>query len=368
MVNFQKPSPAVPTSWELIRAELPEGWREEAKKYRILTMKRAPTGAKLTSVDQVLHLILSYVGLNNSLRTTTSKAAASEELPALSPVSLHQWMKKAGPWIGGMVAALTSSDLLFAPAQWHGLDIHVADATVVTRPGSQGTDARVHYAVRLADFSYQHCEVTDDKGGEKLSRFPLTKDQLYVVDRGYANPPAFVYAREGQGHLLVRYAHGTLPLYDADQDLVDVVGTVTTLANVGDMGEWDVFVHPKGHEPIAVRLLARKLDTQQTDEARARLRKEYGAQIPPALAATAGYILLVTTVPVESLSCTDAFRLYRLRWQVERIIKQDKTLGGLDKLPNFLPATIACWLNAKMLLATIARRLVLRASGLAFPP
>jgi hypothetical protein len=60
-------------------------------------MKRAPTGAKLTSVDQVLHLILSHVGLDSSLRTTTSKAAASDELPALSAVSLHQWMKKAGP-------------------------------------------------------------------------------------------------------------------------------------------------------------------------------------------------------------------------------------------------------------------------------
>ena len=368
MVNYQPPPPTVPSSWELIRAELPEGWREEAKKHRILTMKRAPTGSKLTSVDQVLHLILSYVGLNNSLRTTTSKAAASEELPALSPVALHHWMKKAGPWIGGMVAALTSSDLLFAPAQWHGLDIVVADATVVTRPGSEGTDARVHYAVRLADFSYQHCEVTDGKGGEKLSRFPLTEGQLYIVDRGYANPPAVAYAREGKGHLLVRYAHGSLPLYDADKDLIDVVETVTSLANVDDMMEWDAFVYPKGHEPIAVRLLARKLDAQHTDEAHARLRKEYGTQVPATLAATAGYIVLVTTVAEEVLSCTDAFRLYRLRWQVERIIKQDKTLGGVDRLPNFLPATIACWLNAKMLLATIARRLVLRASGLAFPP
>lgn len=368
MAHGEPPSPPAPASWDLIRAELPDGWREDAKAYRILTMKRAPTGAKLTSVDQVLHLILSHVGLDSSLRTTTSKAAASEDLPALSAVSLHQWMKKAGPWIGGMIVKLTDSDLLFAPAQWHGFEVIVADATVVTRPGSAGTDARVHYAVRLADFSYLHCEVTDGTGGEKLRRFPMAPGQLYVVDRGYANPPAFAYAQEAGGDLLVRYAHGSLPLYDAQGQSVDVVANVTSLSREGETKEWDAFVHPKGHAPIRVRLLAYKLDETQAAKARERLRKEYGTNVAPPLAALAGSIVLVTTVASDAMASADLFRLYRLRWQVERVIKQDKSIGGLARLPNFLPETIRCWLNAKMLLAVIARRLVVRASELAFPP
>jgi DDE family transposase len=360
--------PVALTGWELIVAELPDGWRDDAKKHKILTMRRPPTGAKLTEVDQVLRLILSHVGLDRSLRTTTGAAAASGALPALSAVSLHQWMRKAGPWIGGIVAKVTSSDLLFAASSWHGFDVIVADGTVVTRPGSKGTDARVHYAVRLSNFTYAHCEVTDEHGGEKLSRFPMAPGQLWVVDRGYANPPALAFAREQGGDLLVRYAFGALPLYDEEGDAFDVHAAAATLTRAGDMGQWSVWVHPKKGLPIGVRLVVSKLPAEQATKARARLREEHGKDVPPDREALADYVVLVTTVGEKALSCTDLMRLYRLRWQVERIIKQDKSLGGLDRLPNLLPETIGCWLNAKMLLAALARRLALRATEPAFPP
>ena len=192
---LRRPRPELlppPPAWDMILAELPEDGRDQAKAHKILTIRRPPTGAKLTSVDQVLRLILSYVGLDSSLKTTAASAAAGGEMPAISSVSLPQWMKKAGPWIGGIVATMTTADLLF--------------------------------------------------------------------------------------------------------------------------------------------------------------------------------VMLVTTVERATLSWADLLRLYRLRWQVERIIKQDKSLGGLGKLPNFLPETISCWLNAKMLLATVARQRVVRASEPAFPP
>ena len=56
--------------------------------------------------------------------------------------------------------------------------------------------------------------------------------------------------------------------------------------------------------------------------------------------------------------------LFRLRWQVELHIKRDKSLGGLDRLPNFRPDTIEGWVSAKLLLGALARRMVREA----FPP
>jgi hypothetical protein len=51
---------------------------------------------------------------------------------------------------------------------------------------------------------------------------------------------------------------------------------------------------------------------------------------------------------------------------VELEIKRDKSLGGLSKLPNFRPDTIATWLQAKTLIQLMARKIASLAE--AFPP
>jgi len=58
--------------------------------------------------------------------------------------------------------------------------------------------------------------------------------------------------------------------------------------------------------------------------------------------------------------------LYRLRWQVELSIKRDKSIGGLDRLPNFRADTIRSWILAKLLLAQIARKIA--TANVAIPP
>jgi hypothetical protein len=56
--------------------------------------------------------------------------------------------------------------------------------------------------------------------------------------------------------------------------------------------------------------------------------------------------VVFTTVPAEELADEAILALYRLRWQVELHIKRDKSLGGLDRLPNFRPDTIEGWVSA----------------------
>jgi len=47
-------------------------------------------------------------------------------------------------------------------------------------------------------------------------------------------------------------------------------------------------------------------------------------------------------------------------------IKRDKSIGGLDQLPNFRPDTIHAWICAKLLAQQIAARIATPA--VAFPP
>ena len=88
--------------------------------------------------------------------------------------------------------------------------------------------------------------------------------------------------------------------------------------------------------------------------------------VTPDSLAMAEFVVLFTTVPPERLSTALIIELYRLRWQIELSYKRDKSIAGLDKLPNFRPDTISSWLQAKILLLQITRKLA--TPGVAFPP
>ena len=74
----------------------------------------------------------------------------------------------------------------------------------------------------------------------------------------------------------------------------------------------------------------------------------------------AEYVVVFTTVESDKLTCDEVLELYRLRWQIELDYKRDKSLAGLDKLPNFLPETILSWIYAKLILLQIVRKLSTR--------
>jgi hypothetical protein len=124
------------------------------------------------------------------------------------------------------------------------------------------------------------------------------------------------------------------------------------------MAEWAAWVHPKGHAPILGRLCAMRLPEKEAEQARERLRREYGSKVSPETLEAADWVIEFVTAPCERIPLEKVFWLYRLRWQVEIQIHRDKSVGGMKKLPNFRDDTIATWLNAKLLLQQIARKIV----------
>ena len=80
----------------------------------------------------------------------------------------------------------------------------------------------------------------------------------------------------------------------------------------------------------------------------------------------AGFVVVFTTVPKNRLSAQRVLELYGLRWQIELHIKRDKSIAGLDQLPNRRPDTVYTWICAKLLLVQIARKMA--SSQMAIPP
>jgi len=205
----------------LITAQLPADWRELAEKMGLLKERPEHIGAKVEGIEPILRLVLYQAGASDSLRATVARAAGIGLL-AISHVALHKWMKKIGAYLVALLSRMVAT-AAFGPERWHGFDLIAGDATTVQRPGSKGTTARVHYALRLADLTPRHIEVTDEHGGETARRFRAEPGELWLLDRGYSNPAGVASIHERGAHLIVRVNRGTLPLYNARGKLIDIM-------------------------------------------------------------------------------------------------------------------------------------------------
>lgn len=367
--------------WEFIKTQLPPEWRELAIERGLIRPQLPQLHAKITDIEQVLRLLLHRVSNNTSLQMTTATAAmakqaitlahgeqAADEVPLveLSAPALHYWERKLAPYLAELLARMLATDSMFPPAQWSGYDVVLADGTTVTHPGAKGTTARVLYALRLCDLTVISCQATDEHGSEAFRVFDPQPGQLWIADRLYSNPFDIAWVHDAGAVALVRYNFGALPLYDRFERPFDVLDHVRLFRTPGETAQWPVQVLLDKHTPIQGRLCALRLSDAQAHKARERLRREQGADVSAEALQAAAWMIVFTTIPDDRLTTDQVLELYRLRWQVELEIKRDKSLGGLDQLPNFRTDTIATWLYAKLLLQQIARKIV--SPTVAFPP
>jgi len=355
--------------WPMIEAQLPPDWRALAQEHKVAPANLpSQLGAKVTDVSVPLRMVLHHVATNTSLKTTTAMAAASG-LIDVSAVALHKWMRKFAPFLTAVLVALTDAASKFAAARWAGYDILIVDATSVSRPGSKGTTARVHYALRLSNLQPVQIDVTDETGGETFRRFSemMCPGQLWLGDRGYANPPGIGTIVAKGADVLVRYNRGSLPLYDIGGRRIYVGQKLARrMTTPGVPREWAAWVRPQSGERIRGRLCAVRLPPDKVEEARARLQREQGDDVSAESLEMASFVAVFTTIPRDRLSTERVLELYALRWQVELGIKRDKSIAGLDRLPNFRDDTIRSWILAKMLLTQIARKIT--TADVAIPP
>jgi hypothetical protein len=357
--------------WAFIESKLPSNWRALATAHGILThaggaASAATGGWKLRDPAILLRLLLSYVVTNTALKTTVAIAAAIG-LVDLSAVALHKWTRKAGGWIAAMVAAMVETTTKFAPERWAGYDVIGVDATTVQRPGAKGTTARVHYALRLTDLRAMAIHVSDATVGETLRNFAMAAGQLWIADRGYSNANSIAHAVAARADVLIRFALGPLPLFDAAGGALDTRALIRAVTTAGVHREFPVWVRPQKADPIQARLIVVRLPQDKVAEARKRLYREHTkAEVSALMLEMASYVVLITTVPRTRLTTLQLLAIYKLRWQLELSFKRDKSIAGLDQLPSQLPATIHCWICTKLLATELARRMT--ESDEPFPP
>jgi hypothetical protein len=292
---------------------------------------------EIKSAEALLRIALVYSFCNNSLRDTAAWATL-QGLANISDVALLKRLRKTDRWLGQLLA-IKLAERAQPPSVCADLArrIRLVDATCISKPGSTGTDWRLHVGFDLTSFTIDHVDLTDRSGGESLTRFTFNEGDLVIADRGYAHRAGMHAVVRAGADFLVRATWQNIPLQDLSRKPFDLLGALRSLPE-GRPAEFSVRIAPlaKQHIPaLPARLLAvRKTETAAT-QARAevlRERSRKGRNVDPSTLEAAGYTFLLTSLPASVLTATDGLELYRFRWQIEIAFKRLKSLLALDEL------------------------------------
>jgi hypothetical protein len=345
-------------NWPVLVSFLPSGWREQAKNTGALTRARGISGP-----DQLLRILLIHLASGYSLAETATRAKTSG-LGDMTAVALFKRLRASEHWLQWLARELGKArgwDLPSGDRRYRAVD-----ATVVSEPGSTGTDWRLHYSLNLSDLQCDFFEITDVTGGETWRRVPVSPGDVLLGDRVYGTPTGIAHALRSQGEVIVRVNHNALPLFDGEGKPFPVFRRFRGL-RVGRTQQWETHAVHEGTR-LRGRLIAVKRTAEATRRVRKRISRKASRKQTPISQRSwrdAQYFSVWTSLP-NQVEPDQVLEAYRLRWQVELAFKRMKSILGFGHLPKKDPPSARAWLHGKLFVSLLAEHLIATAD--AFSP
>lgn len=347
--------------WDLLCKFLPPDWESLAKETGAMRRARG----EITSASLLLRLLLLHVATGLSLKQAAARAQVLD-LVRVSDVALFKRLRSSEPWLREMTRRMFESSRFArlrarAPA---GMRLRAVDATVVSEPGSSGTDWRVHFCVSLPEMRCDFYDVTDHTGAESLARLPIHKGDLILADRGYSHREGAAYVLSQNGHFVIRLGSRTFPLVHPRKTTpFDLLSHFRHIPK-HHPGEWAVRFKGGGRLCTARLCAIRKSKiAAERDKLRTlrRAAKEKKKLLPDTLE-LAEYVYVLTSVEAAVLAPAEVLDLYRARWQIELCFKRLKSLLKLGHVPKSTDLSARAWIQGKLLTALLIEELVAEAS------
>ena len=305
---------------------------------------------EIRNAADYLRLCMAYSVCDMSLRQTAAWATATG-LADLSDVAVLKRLRAAPAWLGAVIAEWLYRRGL--PADTPAKAVRMVDATSVSKPGSTGTDWRLHLCMDLRERRIKRVELTSAAGGERLDRYGVDPGEVLLGDRGYATSAGISHVLRAGGHVVIR-TRWTLPLETEAGRRVDMLALLETIGR-DEIGDWLVHLSHEGTR-YPLRLIAIRKSDESTDKTLRELRKEARKkqrQLKTETARAARYVAVVTDLSREEASCSQVLELYRMRWQIELAFKRFKSILGFDRLRAKDDRLCQTYLLAKILGALV---------------
>lgn len=201
----------------------------------------------------------------------TAVRARTSGLGDMTAVALFKRLRASEHWLQWLARELGKARGWDLPTGNSGF--RAMDATVVSEPGSTGTDWRLHYSLNLADLQCGFFEITDVTDGETWRRVPVSPGDVLLGDRIYGTPTGIAHLLRSRGDVTVRVNHNALPLFEAEGMHFPLFRRFRTL-HVGKAQQWNTFAVHDG-VPLRGRLVAVKRTAEATRRARKRMQSRH---------------------------------------------------------------------------------------------
>lgn len=342
--------------WEVVMQMLPAQW--EAKAIELGAMRRL---RGFDSVGSLLRVLLIHLADGCSLRETAVRASAGG-LANVSDVALLKRLRGCGAWFQWMAQEMAAG-MALSPATdalLPGRRVRLVDGSSVCEPGATGSTWRLHYALDLRTLSCDEVHVTEASVGESLTYFAISKGDVIMADRGFANRRGLRHVVKHKADVVLRANLTNLPVLDQNEQRLELLPLLRTLT-IGQAADWPAHAQDAiGAIPVRVcayrKTAAQTLAAQQAIEQEARKKKR---NVRPDTLEGAGYVIVLTTLTEPSAAAIMEF--YRRRWQIELAFKRLKSLLQLGHLKKIDKDGARAWLQGKLLVACLIEKLILTA-------
>lgn len=339
-------------NWELLLKFLPKNWEQMVYDTKALVRKRV-----IDSPKTLLRVLLMYLSDNCSLVTTVTKAKMLN-IANISDVTLLNRLRSSAD-----LFQMLSNELLkyrgvniCTPDIFNKYRIISVDSSVISEPGSTGTDWRLHYSLDLMSVKCKEFKVTRQNVGESFVNYEIEKNDLYIGDRAYGRYKGIKHVLNKGGDFVVRYMNKAFTIYDIESCKIDLNEKIKNL-KIGEILDFDAFINVGKEDKIPVRfcvLKKSKVDGEKSIKKAKQSALKKQKTISEATLELHKYIIILTSLP-KTITTNQILELYRLRWQIEIAFKRLKSIFGLGHLPKKDILSGKAWLNGKIFLAILTQ-------------
>src|ERR1700722_15317382 len=238
--------------------------------------KAIQRGRKIKTGTALLRLALAHGPGGLSLRDTAGWSGMLG-FSTLSNPAVKYRLDKAVDFLKAIMERLLAAKSASQGLHWPGRTIRLADGTCISKPGSKGTDWRVHGVYDLGAGGFSNLELTDGKGAETLTYGAPVAGEVRIADRGYGRAKAWHRFRQdssGKADLIVRMKWNGFHLTGQDGSAFDLIDHLASLPNDPLPHEIDVQALVRRGVTTPIRLII----LRKPPEAVAATRKTLHAQ------------------------------------------------------------------------------------------
>lgn len=350
--------------WKFLIQFLPEGWEQKARELGAVTRQR-----KIISAEILLRILLIHLADGCSMRETVVRAREAH-LADISDVALFKRLKASSEWLRWISVNLAENvhGITEKPPWLKDFNVRIIDASVISEPGSTGSDWRLHYSIELFGLSCDYFRITDTHVGETFRNFTAKKGDLLIGDRGYGNIAGINHVTRNHGDFLVRIKSKMFKLMKSENEEFSLLENFRKL-EYGEIGDYDIFYKTRDNQLHQIRLCAIRNSPEVAENSRKKAIQKMAKKqrsISKEAIELQDYVFVITSVRRDVLSAVEVLSLYRMRWQVELAFKRLKSILNLGHLPKFDPDSSKAWLHGKMVVSLLTSAIVDR--GRSFSP